>query len=67
MVGTGVVADASLYTYLTHYQVYPLFDGYPAVGVVASIVAGVLLTRLVTTLRKRLRRAPASIGTPSRV
>ncbi|MGA5465007.1 AMP-binding protein [Mycobacterium sp. NPDC050041] len=50
----GVVAEASLYTYLTHYQVYPLFDGHPAVGVVAAVAVGVALTQAVTTLRRRL-------------
>jgi hypothetical protein len=50
----GVLAEASLYVYLTHYQVYPLFDGRPLLGVVASIVVGVLLTQLVTSLRKRV-------------
>ena len=42
----GTVAEASLYTYLTHYQVYPLFDAHPLLGVVAAIVVGVVLTRL---------------------
>jgi hypothetical protein len=51
----GVIAEASLYIYLNHYQVYPLFDGHPLLGVVASVVAGVLLTYLVTVLRKRIR------------
>jgi hypothetical protein len=51
----GVIAEASLYIYLTHFQVYPLFDGHPLVGVVASVVVGVLLTNLVTMLRKRIR------------
>ena len=51
----GVIAEASLYIYLTHYQVYPLFDGHPLLGVVASVVVGVLLTQLVSVLRSRLR------------
>jgi acyl-CoA synthetase (AMP-forming)/AMP-acid ligase II len=51
----GTVAEASLYTYLTHYQVYPFFAGGPLLGVAASLVAGVLLTQLVSTLSKRLR------------
>lgn len=51
----GVLAEASLYTYLVHYQVYALFKGHPAVGVIASIAVGVLLTYLVTVLRRRLR------------
>lgn len=48
----GVLAEASLYIYLTHYQVYPLFDGHPAVGVLASLIVGCALTYLVTSARK---------------
>ncbi|MGE2712478.1 AMP-binding protein [Mycolicibacterium litorale] len=56
----GVVAEASLYTYLTHFQVYALFEGHPALGVAASIAVGVLLTQAVTLVRRRLReRRPA--------
>jgi hypothetical protein len=51
----GVVAEASLYIYLTHYQVYPLLGGHPLLGVVASVFVGVLLTQLVSVLRSRLR------------
>jgi acyl-CoA synthetase (AMP-forming)/AMP-acid ligase II/acyl carrier protein len=52
----GVVAEASLYTYLTHYQVIELLDHFhPLLGVVASIVAGVVATHLATLLRKRIR------------
>ncbi|CAA0089288.1 Long-chain-fatty-acid--CoA ligase [Mycolicibacterium vanbaalenii] len=50
----GVVAEASLYTYLTHYQVYPLFGSYRALGVVASITVGIAITAAVTRLRRRL-------------
>jgi acyl carrier protein len=48
----GIVAEASLYIYLTHFQVYPLFVGHPLLGVIASLVAGVLLTQLVSMLRR---------------
>jgi hypothetical protein len=51
-----VLAEASLYTYLVHYQVYAMFDGHPAVGVAASLAVGILLTYLVTVLRRWLRR-----------
>jgi hypothetical protein len=51
----GVVAEASLYIYLTHYQVYPLFAGHPLLGVVASVVVGMLLSRFVSSLWSRLR------------
>jgi hypothetical protein len=58
----GVIAEASLYIYLTHFQVYPLFDGHPLLGVVASVAAGVLLTHLVTLLRKRIRVSVGSLS-----
>ncbi len=51
----GVLAEASLYTYLVHYQVYAMFDGHPALGVLASLAVGVLLTYVVTVLRRWLR------------
>ncbi|MDV3131061.1 AMP-binding protein [Mycobacterium sp. 29Ha] len=54
-VAVGVLAEASLYTYLVHYQVYALFDGHPALGVLASLAVGVLLTYVVTVLRRWLR------------
>jgi len=58
----GVVAEASLYTYLTHFQVYPLFGEHHLLGVVASVVVGVMLTYLVTRLRKRIRRATTTVA-----
>jgi acyl-coenzyme A synthetase/AMP-(fatty) acid ligase len=51
----GTIAEASLYIYLTHYQVYALFNGHPLLGVVASVIVGILLTRVVSSLRSRLR------------
>ena len=52
----GIIAEASLYTYLTHYQVIELFKGiHPLVGVSASIVVGVVVTYLATLMRKRIR------------
>lgn len=50
----GVIAEASLYIYLTHYQVYPLFGDHRLLGVVASVIVGVLLTQLVSTLRTKI-------------
>jgi acyl-CoA synthetase (AMP-forming)/AMP-acid ligase II len=55
----GILAEASLYTYLVHYQVYALFPGHSALGVIASIAVGVLLTYVVTVLRKRIRERRA--------
>ncbi len=54
-VAAGVLAEASLYTYLVHYQVYSWFPGHPGVGVIASLAVGILLTYLVTAARRRLR------------
>ena len=52
----GIIAEASLYTYLTHYQVYAIFDDvHRPLGVVASIAVGIVLTYLVTLVRKRIR------------
>lgn len=52
----GIIAEASLYTYLTHYQVIELFKGiHPLVGVSASIIVGVVVTYLATLMRKRIR------------
>jgi acyl-CoA synthetase (AMP-forming)/AMP-acid ligase II len=60
----GIAAEASLYTYLTHYQVYPLFGSHTALGVLASILVGVLLTQLVSNGRAWIRtlqvKGPAS-------
>ncbi|MGE0216811.1 AMP-binding protein [Mycolicibacterium sp.] len=53
-VAAGIVAEASLYTYLTHYQVYPWFGEHRAVGVAASIVVGIAVAAAVTRLRQWL-------------
>jgi acyl-CoA synthetase (AMP-forming)/AMP-acid ligase II len=65
----GTVAEASLYTYLTHYQIYPLFDVHPLLGVVGAIVVGVLITRLVnatrTWIRERSQRTATAASVPA--
>jgi hypothetical protein len=65
----GTVAEGSLYTYLTHYQVYPLFGPHIAVGVAASVVVGILITRSVAMVRarsaKRGRRTFSSVAVPA--
>lgn len=63
-VAAGVVAEASLYTYLTHFQVYALFGEHRLLGVLASIVAGVVLSRLITWSRRRIRQS-RSANSPS--
>ncbi|MEZ0342567.1 AMP-binding protein [Mycobacterium sp. pV006] len=64
----AVVAEASLYTYLTHYQIYPLFGSHRLLGVLASILVGVAVTAAVTALRTRLgrRAVSAPAGSPVR-
>ena len=57
----GVVAEASLYTYLTHFQVYPLFGEHRLIGVSAAILAGIAVSRLVSRVRKETRRAGATV------
>lgn len=54
-VAVGIVAEASLYIYLTHYQVYPLFGGHQLAGLVASVVVGIAITASVTLLRQWFR------------
>lgn len=54
-VAAGVLAEASLLIYLVHYQVYPLFGEHRLLGVVASLVVGVVLTTLLTLARRRIR------------
>ncbi|WKG05697.1 AMP-binding protein [Mycolicibacterium sp. HK-90] len=53
-IGCGLLAEASLYTYLTHYQVYPLFGDHRVIGVLAALIAGVALTYLVNVTPKRV-------------
>lgn len=68
-VAAGLVAEASLFIYLTHYQVYPLFGEHRLVGAVAAVVVGILVTQLVTMLRRLIRlrgwRRVGSAATPA--
>lgn len=54
----GVVASASLYIYLTHVQIHPLFDP-PALAVLASLLFGVAAWKSVT-------RVTAAVPSPRR-
>ncbi|GAC1398623.1 MAG: AMP-binding protein [Mycobacterium sp.] len=58
----GAIAEASLYIYLTHYQVYPLFGAHRLLGAIASVAVGVVLTYLVTLLRRRIRGVRSAVG-----
>ncbi|WP_349269247.1 AMP-dependent synthetase [Mycolicibacterium parafortuitum] len=62
----GVIAEASLYIYLTHYQVYPLFGSHELVGVVAAIVVGITVSAAVTLARQKLRTQDQPVGAGSR-
>ncbi len=63
----GTVAEASLYTYLTHYQIYPLFDAHPLLGVLGAVVCGILITRLVNATRTRNRERTGRAATEAPV
>jgi acyl-CoA synthetase (AMP-forming)/AMP-acid ligase II len=52
----GVLAEASLITYLVHFQVYPLFGEHRLLGVIASLAVGIVLARLMTLARKQIHR-----------
>ncbi|MBX7455651.1 AMP-binding protein [Mycolicibacterium sp. 3033] len=62
----GVIADASLYIYLTHFQVYPLFGTHKLYGVIASIVIGIALTAVITQVRHRVRGRRVTTRNPAR-
>jgi hypothetical protein len=49
----GIIAEGSLYTYLTHFQVYPLF-GHPLPGVVVSLLVGSFLAWAITAVRRHI-------------
>lgn len=58
----GQVASASLYVYLTHWQVYPhLEHRWPLGGLLASLVVGVAAWRLVDLVSDRGRRLRPSL------
>lgn len=60
----GVLAEASLYTYLTHFQVYPLFGEHRLLGVLAALAVGVLVTLAIDHARRfstRRWRLPRSV------
>ncbi|MGW4766582.1 AMP-binding protein [Nocardia sp. NPDC004278] len=49
----ALLADSSLFVYLLHWQVYPLFGQHHVAALLASLGAGVVATWLVTNLRRR--------------
>jgi len=63
----GTVAEASLYTYLTHYQIYPLFDAHPLLGVIGAILFGILITRVMDAARGWIRERSERVATAASV
>jgi acyl-CoA synthetase (AMP-forming)/AMP-acid ligase II len=56
----GVLASASLYIYLTHWQVFPRLEGFsPLVRFAACIAAGVAIAWVVKEVSRQTRRALA--------
>jgi len=55
----GVVAGASLFVYLTHWQVYPGLEdaGHPWLALVASVTVGIAYGRVVRPLHQAVGRA----------
>ena len=59
----GVLAGASLYIYLVHWEVWPMFEGWYGVpSLVASLAVGVALWLAVPRITALLTRAVARIG-----
>ncbi len=56
----GVLAGSSLYVYLTHWQVLPLFPGQPVAKVLGSFAVGVTVWRLAAGAGPALRWARAA-------
>ncbi|NNH69406.1 AMP-binding protein [Nocardia uniformis] len=56
----AVLADASLFTYLVHWQVYPLFGQHHLVALLVSLAAGVAAARLMGLARAVARTATGS-------
>ncbi|QZH64400.1 AMP-binding protein [Mycolicibacterium farcinogenes] len=61
-IGCGLLAEASLYTYLTHYQVYPLFGDHRVLGVLAALVVGLGLTYVVNVTHRYVASVVAETG-----
>ena len=55
----GVLAGASLYVYLTHWQVYPALEdaGHQWLALVASVTVGIAYGRVVRPLHQAVGRA----------
>ena len=55
----GVLATASLFIYLTHWQVYPALEdaGHPWLALVASLTVGIAYARVVRPVHQAVGRA----------
>ena len=62
----GAVAAASLFIYLTHWQVYPHLEmDHPFLAVVASVAVGLGAERLARPAMRRLGRIGGAVSTPA--
>ncbi|MCW2775829.1 MAG: AMP-dependent synthetase and ligase [Nocardioides sp.] len=61
--GVAVLASASLWIYLTHWQVYPPLEdsGHQVWAVLASLAVGIAVSQGLSALRRRIRPALASV------
>ncbi|WP_067562752.1 AMP-binding protein [Nocardia acidivorans] len=59
---TAVLADASLFAYLLHWQVYPLFGAHHLMALAASVAAGIAAAHLLTLTRGVLARGARTRG-----
>ena len=59
----GALAGATMYIYLTHWQVYPLFKGFsPVSALAASLVAGVAFSTLATRVTRHFSRRSSDLS-----
>ncbi|MFD6162720.1 AMP-binding protein [Nocardia sp. NPDC060256] len=52
-IAAAILADSSLFVYLLHWQVYPLFGQHHVAALLASLLAGVAATRVLAGMRRR--------------
>jgi hypothetical protein len=59
--GTGVLAAASLYIYLCHWQIYPYFeDSLPLLATVLALLGGIVFWQVATRATPHVERLLAS-------
>ncbi|MFI6865431.1 phosphopantetheine-binding protein [Nocardia sp. NPDC050406] len=58
----ALVADAALFTYLLHWQVYPLFGQHHLLALMGSLAAGMAAAKVMAWARAAVASAPGSAG-----